>query len=86
MTEPSESKAATAAAGGAEQNAVRDGKRRGLNTALAWVGIVAGAVFVVAVVFFSGFFLSWSSGGHGNGHHMGPTSMSCCDQKPGHPM
>jgi hypothetical protein len=39
------------------------------------------------VVFFSGFFLNWSSGGHGDGHPMGPTSMSCCDQmKPGHPV
>jgi hypothetical protein len=41
--------------------------------------MVAGAVFVVAVVFFSGFLLNWSSGGHGDGHHMGPTSMPCCD-------
>ena len=30
---------------------------------VAWVGIVAGVVFIVAVVFFSGFFL---------GRHMGP--------------
>lgn len=83
MTEPLD----PGSSGGAEQNVARDGKRTGLNRALAWVGIVAGAVFVVAVVFFSGFFLNWSSGGQGNGHHMGPTSMSCCDQmQPGHPM
>jgi predicted phage tail protein len=83
MTEPSES----AAASGAEQNAIGQGNRTALNRALAWIGIVAGAVFVVAVVFFSGFFLNWSSGGHGDGHPMGPTSMSCCDQmKPGHPV
>ncbi|BBX65129.1 hypothetical protein MSAS_43030 [Mycobacterium saskatchewanense] len=47
-----------------------------LNQALAWVGIVAGILFVAAVVFFSGFFFAWSSGsshygGHGNGA-MGP--------------
>ena len=32
---------------------------------LAWVGIVAGIVFVVAVVFFSGFFAARASGGYG---------------------
>ena len=34
-----------------------------LNQALAWVGIVAGGLFIVAAVFFSGFFLSWSLSG-----------------------
>ncbi|MGK2855535.1 MAG: hypothetical protein ACSLE3_15740 [Microbacteriaceae bacterium] len=34
----------------------------------AWVGIVAGVTFVVAVVFFSGFVLGKQSGG---GHHRG---------------
>lgn len=59
-----------------------------LNQVLAWVGIVAGVVFIVAVVFFSGFFLGRHSGagyGHLGGHdgrgimfhhrggpHMGP--------------
>ena len=37
-----------------------------LGQVLAWVGIIAGVVFVVAVIFFSGFFLSWSSGDHDN--------------------
>jgi hypothetical protein len=39
----------------------------------AWVGIVAGVVFIVAVVFFSGFVLGARSGGghHGWGHHGG---------------
>jgi hypothetical protein len=38
---------------------------------LAWVGIVAGVVFIVAVVFFSGFVIGKHSGGHGQwGHHM----------------
>jgi hypothetical protein len=41
----------------------------------AWVGIVAGVIFIVAVVFFSGFFLGAHSGGghvgwgHGHRHH-----------------
>jgi hypothetical protein len=51
----------------------------GLNRALAWVGIIAGSVFIVAVIFLSGFLLSWTTGGHWAGHHMGSASMSCCD-------
>ena len=51
----------------------------GLNRALAWVGITAGSVFIVAVIFFSGFLLSWTTGRHWAGHHMGSASMSCCD-------
>jgi hypothetical protein len=45
----------------------------GLYRVLAWVGIVAGVVFIVAVVFFSGFFLGkHSGGGFGRaGHHLG---------------
>ena len=31
-----------------------------LNQALAWVGIVAGGLFIVAAIFFAGFFLSSS--------------------------
>jgi hypothetical protein len=52
----------------------------------AWVGIVAGVVFIVAVIFFSGFLLGAQSGGHrGWGHgdrdrdfaivHKGPPPM-----------
>ncbi len=59
-----------------------------LNQALAWVGIVAGGLFIVAAIFFSGFFLSWSE--HpGMGHmSMGHgSSMDCCSQmKPGEQM
>jgi hypothetical protein len=46
-----------------------------LTAVAAWVGIVAGVVFIVAVVFFSGFFLGAHSGGghvgwgHGHRHH-----------------
>jgi hypothetical protein len=64
-----------------------NGKPARLNQALAWVAIAAGGVFILAVIFFSGFFLSWTSGGQGNGHHMGPESMACCEHmKPGHQM
>jgi uncharacterized membrane protein YgcG len=43
-----------------------------LNVVAAWVGIVAGSVFVVAVIFFSGFVLGASvTGGHHGGHHHG---------------
>ena len=50
-----------------------------LNQALAWVGIVAGGLFIVAAIFFSGFLLSWSLGGPW-GNHMGPGPMACCSQ------
>jgi hypothetical protein len=35
-----------------------------LTAVAAWVGIVAGVVFIVAVIFFSGFILGAHSGGH----------------------
>ena len=57
-----------------------------LNQALAWVGIVAGGLFVVGAIFFSGFFLNWSEHMHmGMGHAaMGHESKDCCaDMKPG---
>lgn len=38
--------------------------RNRLHTVAAWVGIVAGVVFIVAVVFFSGFVLGAHTGGH----------------------
>jgi len=54
-----------------------------LNHALAWVGIVAGGLFIVAAIFFSGFFLRWSEMGMGH-MAMGHDSMDCCsDMKPG---
>ncbi len=62
-----------------------------LNQALAWVGIVAGGLFVVGAIFFAGFFLNWSEHTH---MQMGHAAMSheqkdCCadmkmgDMKPG---
>src|ERR1700757_3855278 len=54
-----------------------EGPRRGgpnrVYQVLAWVGIVAGVVFVVAVVFFSGFFMGTHSG-RGHGHFGGHQS------------
>ena len=41
-----------------------------LGQILAWVGIIAGVVFIVAVIFFAGLFIGWSSGGH-HGRHYG---------------
>lgn len=35
---------------------------------MAWVAIIAGVVFVVAVIFFSGFFLAWSADSHHGWH------------------
>jgi hypothetical protein len=59
-----------------------------LNQALAWVGIVAGGLFVVGVIFFSGYFLNYSEHMHmnmGMGHGaMSHESKDCCaDMKPG---
>jgi hypothetical protein len=45
-------------------------RRNRLTAVAAWVGIVAGVVFIVAVIFFSGFILgSHSGGGHRGGGH-----------------
>jgi hypothetical protein len=47
-------------------------RRNRLTAVAAWVGIVAGVVFIVAVIFFSGFILgSHSGGGHRGGGHGG---------------
>ena len=62
-----------------------------LNQALAWVGIVAGGLFIVAGIFLSGFALSWSEHMHMGGGHpaMAHESKDCCadmkhgDMKPG---
>jgi hypothetical protein len=46
-------------------------RRNKLNVAAAWVGIVAGVVFIVAVIFGTGFVLGASVGGGHHGHHGG---------------
>ncbi|MGD9619055.1 MAG: hypothetical protein AB7G47_03240 [Mycolicibacterium sp.] len=40
-----------------------------LNKAAAWVGIVAGSLFIVAVIFGTGFFLGKQVGDGARGHH-----------------
>jgi hypothetical protein len=58
-----------------------------LYQALAWVGIVVGVLFIVGVVFFSGFVLGRSTGGQW-GHHWRHGSMNECPmmQSGGMPM
>lgn len=51
--------------------------------AVAWVGIAAGATFIVAVVFFSGFYLGKNSDG---GHRGGPHRESGMFHREGPPM
>lgn len=48
-----------------------------LGAVAAWVGIVAGIVFIVAVIFFSGFILGKQSGGYHRHHggHDGPAMI-----------
>lgn len=60
-----------------------------LNQALAWVGIVAGGLFVVGAVFLAGFFLNWSEHAHMQMGHaaVAQESKDCCaDMKPGDKM
>lgn len=61
---------------------VGEHRDRRLHRALAWVGIIAGVVFIVAVVFFSGLMLGRASGYHGwhRGYHsqMGPGPGGGC--------
>jgi hypothetical protein len=54
----------------------REPRRNRVTVAAAWVGIVAGVVFIVAVIFFSGFILGAHSGGHRGGHHGGGGEMA----------
>jgi hypothetical protein len=50
----------------------------------AWVAIVAGSVFIVAVIFFTGFALgAHSGGGHHGGHHRQDMGMMHHDGPPG---
>jgi hypothetical protein len=46
-----------------------------LNKVAAWVGIVAGSVFIVAVIFGTGFFVGKQVGHEGRHHGGGPQMM-----------
>ena len=70
MTQTPESRAVPPTVTGQSGNDDRNGAPSRLGQVTAWVAIVAGVVFVVAVIFFSGFFLGWSSDGH-HGWHRG---------------
>jgi hypothetical protein len=75
MSEPTSSKepatgpvATTTERPAAPAPAYVESRRSRVTIAAAWVGIVAGVVFIVAVIFFSGFILGAHSGGHRGGH------------------
>ncbi|WP_422744110.1 hypothetical protein ACN27E_20120 [Mycobacterium sp. WMMD1722] len=57
-----------------------------LNIVAAWVGIVAGVVFVVAVIFGTGYLLGANSGGHRGGGGPGPGPMMIHRDGPPPPM
>ena len=72
MTQTPEPRAEpTIATTGQPVNDDRTGAPSRLGQVTAWVVIVAGVVFVVAVIFFSGLFLGWSSSGAHYGWHRG---------------
>ncbi|CAM3491278.1 hypothetical protein MYFR107205_13475 [Mycolicibacterium frederiksbergense] len=60
-------------------------RRNRVTQVAAWVGIVAGVTFVVAVIFFSGFILGKSSDGGGH-HRGGPDRESGMFHRGGPPM
>ena len=63
-------------------------RRPTLNVVAAWVGIVAGVVFIVAVIFGTGFVLGASTGGgdhHGGRHHHGGGGQMHHERGPGGP-
>jgi len=64
MTEPRQSQAGENALGSATVHQVPQYHHPNpTNAILVWVGIAAGVVFIVAIVFFSGFYIGRSSGG-----------------------
>ena len=69
MTESQENQDSTATA----TRRPHRGRPGPLYRALAWVGIVAGSLFIVATVFFSGYVLGKNSD---SGPHHGPQRMS----------
>jgi hypothetical protein len=95
MTETPESRTEPTAVATERQPAERpprwEDRPNRLNQILAWVGIVAGVVFIVAAVFFSGFFIGRNSGGYdwnrmhpyGGQSPMGPGMMGPGQTGPG---
>ncbi|HEX2213851.1 MAG TPA: hypothetical protein VHH12_10465 [Mycobacterium sp.] len=70
---PSESNTGPVATSPSPPTSYDEPRRRSrLGAAATWVGIVAGVVFIVAVIFFSGFILGKSSDGPRFRHHGGP--------------
>src|SRR5690242_6199780 len=55
-----------------------------LNKVLAWVGIVAGIVFIVTTIFFSGFVLGAHSGGGHHGWHKHHRGQDMSEFREGH--
>ncbi len=66
------------------QPVVRPERRRSkVTVAAAWVGVVAGVVFIVAVIFFSGFVLgAHSDGNRGPGGHKGDQGFAVFHRGP----
>lgn len=91
MTESPESSAQTAGANppprttlGATSNEQRFRAPSRLNQAAAWVGIVAGVLFIVAVIFFTGLVIGRSTAGYDDwqrGYHNG--QMAPCKAQHG---
>ena len=68
MTQTPEPRAEQSSVTGQPRYDERYDRPRRLSQALAWVGIIAGVVFVIAVIFFSGLFVGWSTDGHYGWH------------------
>ena len=64
MTDAPESKAESVTMTGKHSHDQRYDATGRLGQVLAWVGIIAGVVFVTAVIFFSGILFGWSASGH----------------------
>lgn len=78
MTEPDESQAEPATVTDerrALESPTHGGSQNRSSLILVWVGIAAGVVFIVAVVFFSGLFIGRSSSGNFRGEYHQPGMM-----------